>query len=438
MLPFLLCVVAGVAGGVQLVRSTPERYHATSRALVALPPSEQSRGTGDQLAGSQLSANLVPTYAEIATSRTVAARVVETLGLPMSASDLQKRLGAVQQPNTLIINISAQDADPVRAASIADTAVQALSDRVRELESTSTAKVQVQPLDRAEVPTQPDAPRPRLYVTLGLALGLAAGALLLGLLEALDRTIKTTEQGDAAFGAPLLALVPLRRRKRRELVVSDDSATESEPYRALRTAVRFTDPDATLRTILVTSATPGDGKTTTTANLALALAAAGERVCIVDGDLRRGTLAGVFGLEDAVGLSSLVLRTASLTDALQQWHERVWVLPSGRPLPPNPSEVLGSQFMSHVIEQLADAFDVVLVDTPPVLPVTDAVALATQVDGVLIVARHGTTNRGPAAEARRRLDAVGAHVIGYVLNAVPSRESVDYYATYRYDPAQQR
>jgi capsular exopolysaccharide synthesis family protein len=231
----------------------------------------------------------------------------------------------------------------------------------------------------------------------------------------------------------MLGLVPMRRRGGRDLVVADEGSIHSEPYRALRTAVRFTDPDESLRTILITSATPGDGKTTTAANLALALGAGGESVVVVDGDLRRAALANVFGLERAVGLSSLVLRTATLDEALQEWRDNVWVLPSGHPLPPNPSEVLGSEFMSNVLAELSQRFDHVLVDTPPVLPVTDAVALSTQVDGVLLVARFGKTNRAPAAEARRRLDAVGANVVGYVLNAVPRRETSSYYADYRYD-----
>lgn len=435
-LPLLLCVVAGLAGGVQITRTTPESYLATSRALVTLPPTEQTQSTGQQLAGSQLSANLVPTYAQIATSRSVAEKVIQQLDLDVGVSALQRRLAAVQQPETLIINITAQDSDPLRAASLADATTRALAERVNELETGRSSKVRVQLLDRAEAPTSPASPRPKLNLALGLALGLAAGLLLIALLEALDRTVKTAEQGDAAFGAPMLGLVPLRRRGRRELVVAEEGSLESEPYRALRTAVRFTDPDSDLRTILVTSATPGDGKTTTTANLALALAAGGESVVVVDADLRRAALAGVFGLEQAVGLSSLVLRTATLDDALQHWRENVWVLPSGRPLPPNPSEVLGSHFMSQVVVELAERFDIVLIDTPPVLPVTDAVALSTQVDGVLMVARYGTTHRGPAAEARRRLDAVGAHVIGYVLNAVPGRETSAYYADYRYDYGQ--
>jgi capsular exopolysaccharide synthesis family protein len=432
-LPLLLCVVAGLAGGIQITRTTPESYLATARALVTLPPSEQTQNTGQQLAGSQLSANLVPTYAQIATSRSVAQKVIQQLDLPLGVGALQAKIAATQQPETLIINITAQDRDPLRAASLADAVTQALAERVNELETGRTSRVQVQLLDHAQAPTTPASPRPRLNVALGLALGLAAGLLLVALLETLDRSVKTSTQGDAAFAAPLLGIVPLRRRSRRELVVAEEGTIESEPYRALRTAVRFTDPDSDLRTLLVTSATPGDGKTTTTANLALALAAGGETVVVIDADLRRAKLAGVFGLEEAVGLSSLVLRTATLDEALQHWRENVWVLPSGRPLPPNPSEVLGSHFMSDVLAELAQRFDVVLIDTPPVLPVTDAVALSTQVDAVLMVARYGATHRGPAAEARRRLDAVGAHVIGYVLNAVPGRETGAYYADYRYD-----
>ena len=435
IVPLLLCIVAGVGTGYQLGHGPAKSYQAVSRALVTLPLSSETTNSSTPLNGLQFSSNLVPTYAAIATSRSVVLKVKTALHLDVSVENLQGRVAATVQPDTLIINIQASDTDPVRAASIADATTNALSERVRELQRQALEEntVQVQLLDRAAVPTAPVSPRPKLDLFLGLALGVAAGFVLAGVLEALDRTLKTSEQGDVAFQAPLLGLVPLRRRRRRELVMSEDTALESEPYRALRTAVRFTDPDSVPRTFLVTSASPGDGKTTTVANLALALAAGGESVVVVDADLRRATLGGVFGLESAVGLGSIVLKTATVEDALQEWQSNVWVLPSGRPLPPNPSELLGSHFMSSLLEDLASRFDVVLIDTPPVLPVTDAVALATQVDAVLLVARYGSTNRGPAAEARRRLDAVGAHVIGYVLNAVPSRETNAYYADYRYD-----
>jgi capsular exopolysaccharide synthesis family protein len=427
----LLCLVAGFGGGYYKGHHTASIYEATARSLVQQP----NVGTvANQLTGAQLSSQFLATYAQIATSRSVAGKVVQALNLPTSAEGLQGQLSSALEPATYIIDIKAVDVDPARAQSLANTAAAALSERVAELERGKQDPVVAQLLDSAVLPTIPISPKPKSDQLLGLILGLVAGIVLIAALEALDRTIKTSAQGEAAFDSPLLALIPRSRsRGAAQRLSGNDTGAQGEPYRALRTAVQFTDPDITVRTILVTSASPGDGKTTTTSNLALALAASGERVVVVDADLRRATLAGVFGLEHAVGLSSLVLRTVELDDTLQEWAPGVTILPSGRPLPPNPSELLGSHFMSQLLDDLSARFDIVLIDTPPVLPVTDAVALATQVDAVLLVARHGKTQRGPAAEARRRLEAVGANVIGFVLNAVPARESAGYYADYRYE-----
>jgi capsular exopolysaccharide synthesis family protein len=208
---------------------------------------------------------------------------------------------------------------------------------------------------------------------------------------------------------------------------------ESEPYRTLRTAVRFLRPDRPIKTLLVTSAGPGEGKTTTAANLAVAIALSGERVVVLDADLRRAGLATAFGLEHSVGLTSLVLGTSTLNDALQHRDRNLEILASG-PLPPNPSEIVGSQLFNHVLQSLTEIADIVIIDAPPLLPVTDALAMAAQVDGVLIVARHGTTLRSAASQARSKLDNVGANVVGYVLNAVPAREARTYYAEYYYRP----
>ncbi len=409
------------------------QYEATARSLVNLPTT--SNGVQDSLAGAQLSGTFLQTYTSIATSRAVAERVVQQLGLPESPEVLQGRLSAAAVKGTFLIDITARDRDPQRARTLADTSAVALGDTVAQLEQGKPNRVQAQLLDRAAVPTQPVSPRPRLSLAVGLVLGLVVGVALAALLEALDRSIKTAEQGEAAFGAPLLGLVPRRRAGTDggRLVVSDATANvEAEPYRALRTAVQFLDPDTAVRTILVTSATPGEGKTTTAANLALAMAAAGQAVAVVDADLRRASLAEVFGLEGSVGLGTVVRREVSLEDALQEWADGVEVLPAGRPLPPNPSEILGSSVVGKLLERLCGLVDVVVVDSPPVLPVTDAVALAAHVDAVVLVARHGRTLRAAAAETRRRLDAVGAPVAGFVLNAVPARDAGGYYAEYQY------
>jgi capsular exopolysaccharide synthesis family protein len=215
------------------------------------------------------------------------------------------------------------------------------------------------------------------------------------------------------------------------VVRRDTDSQEAEPYKTLRTAVRFVAPDRPLKTLLVTSAGPDEGKTTTAANLAVAIALSGERVVVLDADLRRARLGRAFGLDSSVGLTSLVLGTASIQDALQSWDRGLQVMASG-PLPPNPSEIVGSQLFNQLLQALSDVADFVVIDAPPVLPVSDAIAIAAQVDGVLLVARHGKTPRNAAAEARRKLAGVGANVVGYVLNAVPARDVNAYYSAYDY------
>ncbi len=435
LLPLLLCLVAGAAGGWYVGNAPEPTYAATSRALVNLPVA--SGEVQDTLAGTQLSGSFIQTYASIATSRAVAERMKGQLGLPETVEGLQGKLAASQVEGTFLIDITVTDGDPTRARILADTAAVALGDTVADLERGKANAVQAQLLDRAAQPSGPVSPRPKLSLALGLAVGLAVGLALAALLEALDRTVKTVAQGETAFGAPLLAMVPQRREGGRLVVADDPSAVAGEPYRALRTSVQFLDTDAPVRTILITSATPGDGKTTTAANFALALAASGQSVAVVDLDLRRAALAEVFGLEGQVGVSSVVRRQVPLDDALQQWNDGLAVLPAGRPLPPNPSEILGSQAISRLLDALTARVDVVVVDSPPALPVTDAVALANAVDAVVLVARHGRTLRSAAAETSRRLQAVGAPVAGFVLNAVPGRDARGYYTDYRYGPAEE-
>jgi non-specific protein-tyrosine kinase len=426
----LLCVAAGVGGALALTSTTPKLYEATSRVVVNIPPTTSVQ-QGTQ--GLQLTSDLLPTYAQIVTSRKVAAKVKDALSLPEGPEAVRRKLSAAPEPNTLLIDIGATDRDPVRARSIADAASVALSEAVADLERERTvgAAITVTQLDEALLPRTPIEPRPVYNLVLGLVLGLTAGVLLALALDALDRSIKTAVQMEAAAEVPVLALLPRFRRGQSGVVAAHDSQDPaSEAYRTLRTSVLYLRPDEPLQVVVVTSAGQGEGKTTTVLNLAATLAQGGERVVVVDADLRRAAVASGLGLEGAVGLCTVVTRRAELADALQEWHGLFWVLPSGQ-LPPNPSEIVGSQRMAALLEELRGAFDVVLLDTPPVLPVTDAVALSTQADGVLLVGRAGRTQRQHLAEARRRLEGVKAPVVGAVLNAVSSNQAQGYYASYR-------
>lgn len=431
----LLGLLVGIGVSLWLTVRAPDEYVAVSRSFVNIP---SSQNVTESLNGAQLAQNLIATYAQIATSLSTARDVVDQLHLSETPADIQSEISAGAVPSTLILAIQVTDPDPRRAASIADATALILSDRVNQLERGKSDPVRSQLIDRAQVPTHPTSPKPRTNLAIGIVVGLLGGVIVAFVREALDRTIKDTATLEKVYGAPQLAIVPRHHTGRNPLVVAaDPSHPAAEAFRSLRTAVTFVDPDEPLRTILVTSATPGEGKSTTVANLAITMARSGQRVAVVDGDLRRASLVRLFQLEAAVGVTSVVIRTATLDEALQEWEPRLQVLPTG-PLPPNPSEILGSQRMADLLSDLVSRVDVVLLDVPPVLPVTDAVVLSPNVDAVIVVARHGQTNRHAAEEARRRLEAVGARVVGAVLNAVPSRESRGYYASYYYSYAAPR
>ncbi|MDP3713014.1 MAG: polysaccharide biosynthesis tyrosine autokinase [Mycobacteriales bacterium] len=429
----VLCVAAGVAGALVFTAQSTELYRATTRAYVDIPSGVSTVVTANQ--GQQLVTDLLPSIAELASSRRVAEQVKAQLRLPDSISAIRSKLSATTKPRTLFIDISAVDPDPIRARSLADAASLAVSGVFSDLQAgrPKNTMVSLKALDGAVTPGQPFEPRPGYNLALGLALGLTSGILLALLLDALDRTVKTSVQAEDVTGAPVLGLLPRFKRGASTNItttVPDDPAAEA--YRALRTSVRFLDPDHPLQIIAVTSPSASEGKTTTAVNLAVAMAQSGERVMLVDADLRRPSVATSLGIEGVVGLSNVVTRTATLSDAVQHWGGLLDVLPAGQ-LPPNPSEIVGSQSMGALLEELRERYDVVVVDAPPVLAVTDAVVLATQVDGVLLVLRAGSTQRGLAVEARRRLDGVGGSVVGCVLNAVANSTAQGYYAAYRHD-----
>ncbi|HWI52857.1 MAG TPA: CpsD/CapB family tyrosine-protein kinase [Symbiobacteriaceae bacterium] len=210
----------------------------------------------------------------------------------------------------------------------------------------------------------------------------------------------------------------------------DPGAIASEAYRVLRTNLQFLGLDEPLRTMLVTSATPGEGKSTTVANLAVAFAQTGARVCLVDADLRRPTVAKLFGLDNWSGLTTALIGQAPLTECLRPTDVPGLSVMTSGPIPPNPAELLGSARMSTLLGQLTDSFDMVLVDSPPVLAVTDAAVLAPKVGGVLMVVRSGNVDHRQVTRAKEAIEAVKAKVLGVVLSAVQPEGRDGYYYYY--------
>ena len=280
-------------------------------------------------------------------------------------------------------------------------------------------------LSPAATPSAPVRPRPVRSAVLAAAVGLFFGCGLVFLVEYLDDSVKTKDDlARVAPYTPVIGLIPnvddwLPGDTPRVVSISDPRGPAAEAYRTLRTSLQFVSLERQVRTLLVTSPNAEEGKSTTLANLGVALARAGQRVLILCCDLRRPRIHEFFGLDNSVGFTSVLLGKVPLAGALQAvpGQGRLLLLPSG-PLPPNPSELLASKRTVELLTSLQNEADIVLVDAPPVLPVTDALVLSGRMDATLLVCLAGFTTRTDAARALELLGQVGAPLVGTVLNGV--------------------
>ena len=289
----------------------------------------------------------------------------------------------------------------------------------------------------AQTPVSPSSPKPVQDALLGLAAGLALGLGAAFLRDSFDDRLTSKEATEHAGRAPVLAMTPVvtswRRQKPLVVSVTDPTSSAAESYRSLRTSLQFARQEGQLHSLVVTSPGVGEGKTATLANLGVAFAQAGERVVLVSCDLRRPRIGEFFGLDERVGLTSVLLGERTLAETLLPvpGFDRLTLLPAG-PVPPNPAELLNNPRARDVFTQLRERFDLVLIDTPPVLPVTDAAILSQYADATLMLAAAGQTRRADLHRAVEKLDQVGATILGTVLNKV-TRQTGRYYGyTYTY------
>jgi tyrosine-protein kinase len=289
----------------------------------------------------------------------------------------------------------------------------------------------------AQTPASPSSPKPVQDGLLGLVAGLVLGLCAAFLRDSLDDRLTSKEATEHAGGAPVLAMTPLvsSRGRQQPLVISvaEPTSAAAESYRSLRTSLQFARQGQRLRSVLVTSPGAGEGKTSILANLGVVFAQAGEQVVLVSGDLRRPMIAEFFGLSEEVGLTSVLLGQRTLMQAVLPvpGFDRLSLLPAG-PLPSNPTEMLSSADAENMFAQLRDHFDLVLIDSPPVLPVTDASILSRYADATLMLVAAGQTRRADLHRTAERLNQVGGTILGIVLNKA-TRQTGRYYGyTYSY------
>lgn len=468
-------IVAAVALAVSLVQ--PPTYESEARVLIS--EKDQGAAIFGQVLPelSSQPERALQTQVQLVRVRPVAEAVVKRLGLEVQPDALMRRVSvsAIGQTNVIAISASAGSPDEARdiANAVAEEYVLASRERKRasikeaadeveqrldearaeilelgrriqqsgrsdelaaELQiaaqtySTLAEKLQqlrinerlesgsgtvVQSAAAAEAPV---APQPMRNTAIGLAVGLVFGLGMAFLYEYLDNTIKSTDEAEKVYGAPVLAIVPLDKYekgvKRKLAIIDTPGSASAEAYRVLRNAIDFVNFEHNLKTLLITSATPAEGKSTVAANLAMSLAQAGKKVVLVSCDFRRPTTDQFFNVNNMIGLSDVLLGTHSLKAALQQpAEEQLLVLTAGK-MPPNPSELLASNKMEELVGSLEEWADWVIIDTPPVLAVADPVSVARWADAVLMVSKAGESTKEAAQKAVEYLGKVGARIVG--------------------------
>ena len=413
-------MVIGVLAAFALTMTATPIYKATAEIFVA--PGEVST-TGELAQGSTFAQNRVKSYVQLIDSDLVLGPIADRFDT--TAGSLSGKVTATVPTDTVLIDISATDPDPQRAADIATAIANSFPKIATSIEpdrADGSPAVAVTVVQDASVPGTPISPKLETNLALGLLAGTVLGLLLMAVREMTDTRLKSERDVVAVTVSPVLGRIPFDSQARtRPLVVqADPNGSPAEAYRQLRTNLQFAASAGQGRTVLLTSSVPGEGKSSTAINLAMSLAAAGSRVCLVDGDLRRPGVGRYTDLESSVGLTTVLIGAVDLDSALQPWGPNLQVLMSGE-LPPNPSELLGSPAMGELLDELNSRFDVVVIDGAPLLPVTDSAVLARRVASVVMVVGMGQLKRRELQRSLSDLETIDAPVVGVVITKVPTK-----------------
>lgn len=426
------CTLAGLLAGGGISLLTKPTYTAETQLFVAI----QNSGSVQELQqGNTFGQARVQSYVETVDSPVVLQPVIDSLGLDMTAAELADRVVASTDLNTVLMTISVSDNSPVQAAAIAEGVAGSMIKAVDSLERPKTggsSPVNISVIKPAAAPPSPSAPNTRLNILMGLAIGLLFGLGATVLRSTLDKRIRGEIDLRMVTDTPLLGGISFDPDATRKPLLTQSAAQSprAESYRQLRTNFKFANVASSAKSVLVTSSLPGEGKSTTATNLAIALAQSGHTVCLVDADLRRPMISEYLGLDRNAGLTTALVGAADVNELLQPWGEdNMYVLSSGQ-IPPNPSELLGSASMKHLLARLEEVFDTVIIDAPPLLPVTDAAVLAQHVGGVVLVAGSHKLKLQDLRKSLTALDLVGSNLLGIVLNRLPSKGPDAYTYTY--------
>ena len=414
LLSLLVCT-----GGAFLTSKAQTPVFTTSTRLLVSGIDDAANQSLDEVSRRQLASERAGAYAQLAGTGPAIGAAVDAAGANGSQPSVTAAADGVSP--FIVITVSATSGRAAQA--IAASYVEVLPQIVSRLEQSPSSKPPtLTTLEAAGLPTFPSSPRPKRDLLIGLVLGLVLGVAAAMVRESLDARVRDTAEIEKSTTATLLGAVPRELNGERLPAFSHPHSGRAEAYRAVRANLEFSGPDGMPRSLVVTIAAPGDGKSSLACNLAIVASRAGRSVVVVDADLRKPSVATYFGIQPPLGLTDALSGRWSLDQVLHPVPgERLAVLASGQ-IPSIPSELVGSAAMAALIEELEQLFELVIIDTPPVLPVSDALLIGVNTGGVVVVVRLGETTR---TAMRRAIDSVGkvnATLLGVVGNAAAGED----------------
>jgi capsular exopolysaccharide synthesis family protein len=429
-----VATLLGAAYGAHTASRTVPEYRASVTFFVVTRSADASVSAAVQ--GDQFAQRRVNSYVALLSTDRLAQMVADHPDVDLPPQQIRRMLGASGDLDTVLFTATAMSPSRDLAQRVAGAVATEFVTLVDEVEGQGNDEGSVH-LEVVSGPSVSQVPtRPLLTTAIPAAVGLLLGLALALLLELRDQTLRSDDQLRALGTVPVLGRIPFDRRVPSELVaVVDGSSSFAEAFRQVRTNLQFLDVQHPLQLLVVTSSLADEGKSVTSANIALSLIRTGHPTLVIEADLRRPKVADVFGVDRSTGLTDVLAGRASVDEALfATASPDLVVMPTGQ-LPPNPVELLGSDAMHRLVDELRTRFEVIVIDTPPLLPVTDAAVVAAHADGVVLVVRAGRATRHQVEQSMRALSAVGANLVGFVMTWVQPGHGSGYDAYGQYTSA---
>lgn len=404
-------------------------YRAEAQVMV-IPTRGES--TTELVQGSNYVQSLVQTYTLLVSSPTVLDPVIDELGIDETSNRLARRVDVNVPLNTVVIEIGVTDADGGSAADTANAIAKELANAVADVSPVSAdgaPAVRIETISPARTPTVPVSPNTRMNVAVGAAAGIALGVLFAVLRRRFATRITTARTLAEATDVALLGEIPEASDTHTiaRIIRSQPDGRVAEAMRQVAASLKFVDVDKNRRVILVTSCSAQEGKSSVSLGLALTLAEGGRSVLFIEADLRRPSTATYTQLEGSVGLTTVLIGDVELAEAVQQWGRPGLDILTAGAQPPNPGQLLSSGGLHRIVDEARDSYDYVIIDTAPVLSVSDALWLSTMADGTLFVVRSNRTKAADLARALGSLEATRTPVLGIVLNGIRGAAKSPYY-----------